>query len=87
MYPVLHSANRNTLRDSEFMSVNKTFGMKAKLFTKENNAKPKQKSSVQSGAMQKLNKYFCQYFRDRILERYREVSYIVSLFGFQFVFI
>ena len=40
------------------MSVNKTFGTKAKLFTKENNAKPKQKSSIQSGAMQKLNKYF-----------------------------
>ena len=33
---------------------------KAKLFTKENNAKPKHKSSIQSGDMQKLNRYFME---------------------------
>ena len=36
------------------------FEAKAKLFTKENNAKPKHKSSTQSGDMQKLNRYFME---------------------------
>ena len=36
------------------------FEAKAKLFTKENNAKPKRKSSIQSGDMQKLNRYFME---------------------------
>ena len=36
------------------MSANKMFEAKAKLFMKENNAKPKHKSSFQSGDMQKL---------------------------------
>ena len=34
------SRNINILQDSEFMSANKMFEAKAKLFTKENNAKP-----------------------------------------------
>ena len=42
------------------MSANKMFEAKAKLFTKENNAKPKHKSSIQSGDMQKLNRYFME---------------------------
>ena len=54
------SRNINTLQDSEFMSANKMFEAKAKLFTKENNAKPKHKSSIQSGDMQKLNRYFME---------------------------
>ena len=36
------------------------FEAKAKLFTKENNAKPNHKSSIQSGDMQKLNRYFME---------------------------
>ena len=52
------SQNLNILQDSEFMSANKMFEAKAKLFTNENNAKPKHKSSIQSGGMQKLNRYF-----------------------------
>ena len=44
------SRNINILQDSEFMSANKIFEAKAKLFTKEDNAKPKHKSSIQSGA-------------------------------------
>ena len=36
------------------------FEAKAKLFTKENNAKPKHKPSIQSGDMQKLNRYFME---------------------------
>ena len=39
----------NILQDSEFMSANKMFQAKAKQFAKENNAKPKHKSSIQSG--------------------------------------
>ena len=54
------SRNINILQDSEFMSANKMFEAKAKLFTKENNAKPKHKSSIQSGDMQKLNRYFME---------------------------
>ena len=42
------------------MSTNKMFEAEAKLFTKENNAKPKHKSSIQSGDMQKLNRYFME---------------------------
>ena len=46
--PVIHrhltctplSRNINILQDGEFMSANKMFEAKAKLFTKENNAKP-----------------------------------------------
>ena len=43
------SRNINILQDSKFISANKMFEAKAKLFTKENNAKPKHKSSIQSG--------------------------------------
>ena len=49
------SRNINILRDSEFMSANKIFEEKAKLFTKENNAIPSHKSSIQSGDMDKFN--------------------------------
>ena len=49
--------NINILQDSEFVSANKIFEEKAKLFTKENNAKPRHKSSIQSGNMQKFNRY------------------------------
>ena len=49
------SRNINILQDSEFMSANKMFEAKAKLFMKENNSKPKHKSSIPSGDMQKLN--------------------------------
>ena len=54
------SRNINILQDSELMSANKMFQAKAKLFTKENNAKPKHKSSIQSGDMPKLNRYFME---------------------------
>jgi len=54
------SRNINILQDSEFMSANKMFEAKAKLFTKENNAKPKHKSSIQSGDMPKLNRYLME---------------------------
>ena len=39
--------NINSLQDSEFMSASKMFETKAKLFTKENDAKPKHESSIQ----------------------------------------
>ena len=54
------SRNINILQDSEFMSANKIFEEKANLFTEENNAKPRHKSSIQSGDMQKFNRYFME---------------------------
>ena len=48
------SRNINILQDSEFMSANQVFEAKAKLFTKENNAKPKHKSSIQSGEIESI---------------------------------
>ena len=36
------------------------FEAKTNLFTKENNAKPKHKSSIHSGDIQKLNRYFLE---------------------------
>lgn len=54
------SRNVNILQDSYFMSANKMFEAKAKLFTKENNKKPKHKQSIDSGDMEKLNKYFLE---------------------------
>ena len=54
------SRNINILQDSEFMSANKMFEAKAKLFTKETNERPRHKSSIQSGDMQKFNRYFME---------------------------
>ena len=54
------SRNINILQDSELMSANKMFDAKANLFTKENNAKTKHKSSIHSGDVQKLNRYFME---------------------------
>ena len=42
------------------MSANKMFEAKAKLFTKEQNIKPKRKPSIEYGDMEKLNKYFTE---------------------------
>ena len=52
------SRNLNILQDSEFTSANKMFEAKCKLYTKEMNPKPKHKSSIGSGDMEKLNEYF-----------------------------
>ena len=51
------SRNINILQDSEFMSANKMFEAKAKLFMKENNAKPKHTNHLfsQETSVQKLN--------------------------------
>ena len=54
------SRNVNILKDSDFMSANKVFEAKAKLFTKEQNVKPKHKPSIEYGDMEKLNKYFME---------------------------
>ena len=54
------SRNINIQQDSELMSANKMFEAKANLFTKENNGKPKHKSSIHSGDIQKLNRYFME---------------------------
>ena len=68
------SQNINILQDSEFISANKMFQAKAKLFTKENNAKPKHKS-IQSGNMQKLNRYHMKgQNTNSVLEKCGEIS-------------
>ena len=54
------SRNVNILQDNDFMSANKMFKAKAKLFTKEQNVKPKHKPSIEYGDMEKLNKYFME---------------------------
>lgn len=51
----------------------KMFEAKANLFTKENNARPKHKSSIHSGDIQKLNRYGRAEQGER-LERSGEVS-------------
>ena len=51
------SRNVDILQDSDFMSANKMFEAKAKLFTKKRNIKPKHKPSIEYGNMEKLNKY------------------------------
>ena len=61
------SRNMNILQDREFMSANNIFEEKAKLFTKENNARPSHKSSIQSIPHGKAQ-------QGRRLERSREVS-------------
>ena len=60
------SRNIKILQDSEFMSANKMFEAKAKLFMKENNAKLKHKSSFQSRDMQKFNQYFIEGQKTRM---------------------
>ena len=79
------SRNITILQDSEFMSANKMFEEKAKLFTTENNVKPEHKSSIQSEDMQKLNSYFMegQNTADSVLKDAKKLS----LFGFLCVFI
>lgn len=52
------SRNMNILQDSDFMSANKMFESKTKLFTKDNNVKPQHKASIETGDMEKIAKYF-----------------------------
>ena len=66
--------NVNILQDSDFMSANKMFEAKAKLFTKEQNVKPKHKPSIEYGDMEKLNKLLHGRPEQWILEKPREVS-------------
>ena len=54
------SRNVNILQDSDFVSANKMFEAKTKLFTKEQNVKPKHKPSIEYGDMEKLHKYFME---------------------------
>ena len=48
------------MRDSEFLSANKMFVAKCKLYTKEMNPKPTHKSSIAAGDMLKLRGYFSE---------------------------
>ena len=48
------------MQDSEFLSGNKMFEAKCKLYTKEMNPKPTHKSSIAAGDMLKLRGYFCE---------------------------
>ena len=80
------SRNVNILQDRDFMSANKMLEGKAKLFTKEQNVKPKHKTSIEYGDMEKLNKYFmegqnngiwfslCYHFTRRGRKGWRELN-------------
>ena len=48
------------MQDSEFLSANKMFEAKCKLYTKEMNPKPTHKSSIAAGEMLKLRGYFSE---------------------------
>ncbi|CAH3124795.1 unnamed protein product [Porites lobata] len=50
----------NIMQDSEFLSANKMFEAKCKLYTKEMNPKPTHKSSIAAGDMLKLRGYFSE---------------------------
>ena len=50
----------NITQDSEFLSANKMFEAKCKLYTKEMNPKPTHKSSIAAGDMLKLRGYFSE---------------------------
>ena len=48
------------MQDSEFLSANKMFEAKGKLYTKEMNPKPTHKSSIAAGDTLKLRGYFSE---------------------------
>ena len=48
------------MQDSEFLSANKMFEAKCKLYTKEMNPKPTHKSSIAAGDILKLRGYFSE---------------------------
>ena len=54
------SRSMNIMQDSEFLSANKMFEAKCKLYTKEMNPKPTHKSSIAAGDMLKLRDYFSE---------------------------
>ena len=54
------SRSMNIMQDSEFLSANKMFETKCKLYTKEMNPKPTHKSSIAAGDMLKLRGYFSE---------------------------
>ena len=59
----------NIMQDSEFLSANKMFESKCKLYTKEMNPKPTHKSSIAAGDMLKLRGYFSEgIIKTRILD-------------------
>ena len=73
------------MQDSEFLSANKMFEAKCKLYTKEMNPKPTHKSSIAAGDMLKLRGYFLKILTQIILGQIPSNFY--SLCGFHFVFI
>lgn len=52
------SRGMNILKDAEFMSANKMFDAKCKLYYKTGNRKPVHKSAIEAGDMLKLREYF-----------------------------
>ena len=54
------SRSINIMQDTEFLTANKMFEAKCKLYTKEMHPKPTHKSSIAAGDMEKL----CQYFSE-----------------------
>ena len=75
----------NILQDSEFISANKMFEAKCKLYTKEINPKPAHKSSIAAGDMLKLRCYFSEGLDSN--NSWADPERLLSLCGFHSVFI
>ena len=58
------SRNMNILQGSEFVTANKMFEAQCKFYSKEMNEKPKYKSPIEAGNMEKLNRYFVEGLDD-----------------------
>ena len=75
------------MQDSEFLSANKMFEAKCKLYKKEMNPKPTHKSLIAAGDMLKLRGYFSEGLDSNNSWADQIPSDFYSLCGFHFVFI
>lgn len=73
------------MQDSEFLSTNKMFEAKCKLYTKEMNPKPTHKSSIAAGDMLKLRGYFSEGLDSN--NSWADPERLLQFVWFHFVFI
>ena len=73
------------MQDSEFLSANKMFEAKCKLYTKEMNPKPTHKSSIAAGDMLKLRGYFSEGLDSN--NSWADPERLLQFVWFHFVFI
>ena len=73
------------MQDSEFLSTNKMFEAKCKLYTKEMNPKPTHKSLIAAGDMLKLRGYFSEGLDSN--NSWADPERLLQFVWFHFVFI